>query len=66
MTMSKRGRMNHYIVEYRPSPVSTKDNSEFFRCQADDIAHAIEQMLDAYPNMYACEVYLRIELGDLV
>lgn len=51
--------LKEYIVQY-----TTLENffdskrDEFFRCQAEDISHAEEQCLDAYPDVIVTAVRL--------
>lgn len=62
--------MKTYIVEYTSEPLDYMVDDvigalEYFRCQADDEAHAAEQCRDAYPGCQIHDVREPDELDEV-
>lgn len=60
--MERRVLMDTYLCQYLlPNHDLPQGTYYYFKCQADDESHAVEQLLDAEPKAYDlfCEIYER-------
>jgi hypothetical protein len=50
--------MKNYLLSFCTNDADTlidPDNRQYWRCQADNYEHAVEQLKDAEPDMKWCE-----------
>ena len=54
-----QGDMSEYTLSFCTKDadiLDDSDNRQYWRCFADDYAHAVEQLKNAEPNMNFCEL----------